>query len=214
MKSKTVGELLQLERARCGLSLAELAVQTKIKLERLQDLEADQLSNLPAAPFVKGYLRSCARVLGVESESLIAVLRRDYKESIQGQLVLRDHSQPMNAKWWSGRTFSWQAVVFAGLILALILYGLLQWYQLTRPPSLVVSEPDDQAVVANNIVVKGYTDPEMLLTVNQLPVALDADGFFQTTLDFADEGLALITVEAFDEQGRSTRIDKTVFVEF
>lgn len=214
MKSKTIGELLQLERKKCGISLEELAYQTKIKLQNLRALEADQLSNLPAAPFVKGYLRACARVFGVDSASLIAVLRRDYKESIQGQLVLRDQSQASVNKWWSGRTFSWQAVVFTGLILALILYGLLQWYQLTRPPSLVVSEPEDQAVVANNIVVKGYTDPDALLVVNQLPVALDTDGFFQTTLDFADEGLALITIEAFDEQGRSTRLDKTVFVEF
>lgn len=214
MKSKTIGELLEFERKRNNLSLSELASSTKIDLARLEALENNQFEVLPTSPFVKGYLRACARVLSLDSQALIAVLRRDYKESQAGQLVPRSDTKLNRGRFWHTHLFNWPALPLIASILAALVYAALQWYKATRPPQLELLGPDDQAVVAAEVAVSGYTQPDLLLVVNEIPIALNPDGFFQTTLKFPEEGLALIKVEAIDEAGRSATLERTVFVEF
>jgi len=214
MKSKTIGELLTFERKRRGLSLAQLAEQTQVNPEKLRALEDNRFELLPSSPFVKGYLRSCARVLSLDSQALIAVLRRDYKESQGGRLVPRAAESAGRFSFWQSKIFSWPILSVAAFVLALIFYGFAQWYRATRPPQLELLEPKDQAAVAAQVLVSGYTESDSLLVVNETPVALNPDGFFQTTLNFSDEGLALIKVEAIDEAGRSAMLERTVFVEF
>lgn len=214
MISKTIGELLKQERQQRGVSLSELSAKTKVRLEFLEALESGDLSCLPAAPFVKGYIRACARVLSLDSDSLIAVLRRDYKQDYHGQLISRSLSGKNHPRWWSSISISWMGLAVLGLFVSILVYGGYKWYQATRPPHLELTSPADQATVASQVEVSGYTDHQVLLLVNDRPVALNPDGSFATTVELTQEGLAMISVQAFDQKNRVTKIDRVVFVEF
>ncbi len=63
----TVREL----RTRRGISLEQLAAATKIPVASLRHIEADEFDALPGPVFAKGFLRCCARALGVAPEHLV-----------------------------------------------------------------------------------------------------------------------------------------------
>ena len=64
------GALVRRLREAKGLSLGDVAASTRIAKRYLEAIEADEFSRLPAATFVRGYLRSLARLLEVDPERL------------------------------------------------------------------------------------------------------------------------------------------------
>ncbi|RMG99026.1 MAG: helix-turn-helix domain-containing protein [Deltaproteobacteria bacterium] len=68
---RSPGQLVRELRTRRGLSLEQLAAATKIPVSSLRHIEADEFDALPGPVFVKGFLRCCARALGVEAEHLV-----------------------------------------------------------------------------------------------------------------------------------------------
>jgi len=68
----------------------------------------------------------------------------------------------------------------------------------TTMPKLEISEPSDTATVSDReISIKGQTDKEVFVKVNELPVTVDVNGNFQTTVRLT-EGENKISVTAED----------------
>ena len=89
----TPGAFLAAKRGERGLSLEQAASATRIRLEFLSALEADEPELLPAPVYARGYLRTYARYLGLDEESLVARLHqpvRDPRQSLRlGMLAPR-----------------------------------------------------------------------------------------------------------------------------
>ncbi|MBX3246429.1 MAG: helix-turn-helix domain-containing protein [Myxococcales bacterium] len=67
-----IGAHLRRERELRAVSLEEIARTTRIPLNVLRSLEADDAKSLPGDVFVRGFLRSYARALGLDAEPLVA----------------------------------------------------------------------------------------------------------------------------------------------
>lgn len=214
MKTKSIGEMLREERQLRRLSLEDMAARTRIRQEYLQALENNQFSSLPAATFVKGYIRAYAQLLGFDEQPLIALLRRDFKESAKGRLVPREFIHPLLKRRTSWTPVTAVVMVAAAIFVTLLSYVGFQWYQFNKPPQLAVTAPAEDAVVAAQVVVEGTTDPEAVLLVNAQPVSLKQDGSFSTEVFIPREGLASVTVEAKDRRGKSTVVQRTVTVKY
>lgn len=65
------GVALRKARAGRGLTLDEVAAATRIPLRSLVALEADDYARLPAAVYVRGYLRCYGGLLGLDPEPLM-----------------------------------------------------------------------------------------------------------------------------------------------
>lgn len=65
------GDSLRKERELRGITLEEISQHTKVHARFLEAIENDDLSVLPAKAFAKGYLRSYARVVGLDEEEVI-----------------------------------------------------------------------------------------------------------------------------------------------
>lgn len=63
-----VGALLQKARIEQGLTIQEVADQTKIKPQFLQAIEEEQYHLLPDQAYVRAFVRTYARALGVEDQ--------------------------------------------------------------------------------------------------------------------------------------------------
>lgn len=72
MSRGTFGERLKREREMRGVSLEEIATATRISTRFLEALENEQWERLPGGIFNRGFIRSVARFLGLDEESLIA----------------------------------------------------------------------------------------------------------------------------------------------
>lgn len=214
MKTKTVGQMLREEREKYRLSLEEVSQTTRIRLEYLQALEENNFQELPAATFVKGYIKTYSRLFNLEYQPLIALLRRDYKESAKGELVPREFLAPVIRERFTWSPITLIAGLVASVFLTLLVYVGFQWYSLNRPPELLVTSPEDEAVVSARVIVKGRTHPEATVLVNVQPVSLQPDGSFETEVFMPRDGVSTITIEASDRRGRNTLEQRTVVVEF
>ena len=215
MKTKTIGEILREERERHRVTLQELSRETRIRLHYLKSLELNAFEELPAATFVKGYIKTYARLFGFDHQPLIALLRRDFKESAKGRLVPREFIKPLLKK----RPFFQRpvAIVIATLFLLLATvagYVGVQWYALSQPPTVLLESPTNEESVSARVVVQGQTEPDAVVTINDQPVALQPDGTFQTEVFLSREGLNTITVKATDRRGKTTTMQRTVRVQF
>ncbi len=65
------GSYLKHERELRGFSLEEIATKTKISIHFLRALENNQFDDLPEKVFIKGYIRSFARVIGSDEHEML-----------------------------------------------------------------------------------------------------------------------------------------------
>lgn len=214
MRTRTVGEVLRGERTKHHLSIEQLANRTRIRSEYLEALENNEFSKLPAATFVKGYIKTYARVLGFDHQPILALLRRDFKESAKGKLVPREFIKPVLKNRHSFTPVTIFMVSLAAIFLSLIGYVGFQWYSLNKPPELTITSPSPESTVASRVVVEGKTLPEAVVTVNAQPVALRPDGTFSTEVFLESEGISSIMIEATDRRGKSNEQSRTVYVQF
>lgn len=214
MKTSTIGQLLSKERQQKHLSLDEVAKKTRIRLKYLQALENNRFDQLPAAVFVKGYLKTYADLLGFDSQPLIALLRRDYKESAKGKLVPREFIKKRVRNKNYIAPINLLLLALASVFVVLASYVGIQWYNLQKPPMLKITSPENDSFVSAQVMVEGLTSPEAMVTVNSSPITIQADGSFKTEVYLPREGASTITVEATDQRGKSSLEQKTVYVKF
>lgn len=214
MKTKTIGEILQQERQNRQLSLDDLAKLTRIKKSYLESLENNEFQNLPAATFVKGYIQAYGRVFGFDHKPLLALLRRDYESSVKGKLIPREFIQPVAKKRVLWTPLS-RVILGLGIVFFVIsLYMSVQWVNLRKPPTLVIDQPQENQVVAPQVVVSGRTATDAIVTVNDLPVAIQPDGSFSTQVSFSREGVQAIKIESVDRRGKANQQQRSVRVEY
>ena len=72
MPSTPFGEHLRREREMRGVSLDEISAATRISKRFLEAIEKDQWDQLPGGVFNRGFIRSIARFLGLDEDSLVA----------------------------------------------------------------------------------------------------------------------------------------------
>jgi len=212
--TQTVGDLLQKERHVRQMSLEKLAELTHIKLEYLENLEANRFNLLPAAVFVRGYIKLYGQILGFDYQPLLAVLRRDFKEGVKGQLISRQFTRSLIRSKWRLTPRLITGASLATLIAVVLGYILFRWYQLLQPPQIKLLSPMDNQVVSAQVLVEGQTQPDAIVTINGSPVSLQATGYFSGQVTYVTEGLALIRVEARDARGKVTTLEQPVYVKF
>jgi cytoskeletal protein RodZ len=71
----TFGRTLQAKRLELGLRLQDVAERTRVSLPMLEHIEAEEHQELPAETFVKGFVRSYARAVGLPVEPLVEAYR-------------------------------------------------------------------------------------------------------------------------------------------
>jgi cytoskeletal protein RodZ len=74
METVNFGTLLKEERERRKISLAEISHATKLSVSSLKLMEAGNLDDLPPDVFVRGFIRSYARTLGMSSNEPLELL--------------------------------------------------------------------------------------------------------------------------------------------
>jgi len=68
----SVGQYLREQREAKGMSLEEVARATRVPLASVERLESDQFDELPGEVFVRGFIKSYARALGLDADDVLA----------------------------------------------------------------------------------------------------------------------------------------------
>jgi len=81
----SLGKTLREARERLGLSVADVAAQIKFAPRQIEALEEDDFKNLPELAFVRGFVRSYAKILKLDATPLLATLTP--AKAVSGELA-------------------------------------------------------------------------------------------------------------------------------
>jgi cytoskeleton protein RodZ len=132
------GARLRWERERAGLTVTDVAARLRLHMNQVRALEQEALAELPEAAYVRGFVRSYARILQLEPgpllEDLASKLAPSGSSVLDGMAKQRDYS-PVRAAAREQRS---RRFVVVGAVLLLIALGVLGWYA-TRKTSPVAT---------------------------------------------------------------------------
>lgn len=123
--AESLGEKLRAAREERGISISEVAEQTRIAPMYLESIENDNYKPLPGGIFNKGFVRSYARYVGVDEQEAL----REYTQLIagkgDGEMDALPAYKPEVLTDDRARQSTLPTILFAGLILALMTGGVL-----------------------------------------------------------------------------------------
>ena len=94
METANFGTFLREERERRQISLAELSQSTKLSVSSLKLMEAGNLDDLPPDVFVRGFIRSYAKTLGISSNEPLSMLDQilsERRRAAEPQITVASH---------------------------------------------------------------------------------------------------------------------------
>ena len=151
----TLGTVLRTAREQMGLSIADTAVKLHLRPGIVENLEADDFSNISSSTYVRGYVKNYARMLGVDNALIEACLAR------QVPLVTQPAMQSFSRKTtYQARDTKLKWLSF---FIVLVLLGLfvLWWMQRSTLVTHVdISKPTAEELAAANQALPG----DVLLT--------------------------------------------------
>jgi cytoskeleton protein RodZ len=115
MSSTPFGEHLKREREMRGVSLEEVSAATRISTRFLEAIESDRWESLPGGVFNRGFIRSVARYLGLDEDSMVAEYALETRGRVEAGVV---PDPPM------AMPRNWKPAIVAAIVLVVILAGV------------------------------------------------------------------------------------------
>lgn len=123
----SLGKMLREARERGGLSVADVANQIKFAPRQIEALEADNFQQLPEMAFVRGFVRSYAKILDLDAQPLLAALPQTNTSpmpltpaSVEVPFPVASSPQRQNLIWLG-----------AALLLAVLVVAFAVWHYTT-----------------------------------------------------------------------------------
>jgi cytoskeleton protein RodZ len=135
---ESIGAGLKAAREARGLSISEVAQQLKFAPRQLEALEQERFDLLPGGTFVRGMVRSYARLLKLEPEPLVEAIADRFQAPDANNLAAR-YSQPVPFSDSARRS----TFVYLGVSLAVLAMGSViayQWYREHNTSAQVASK--------------------------------------------------------------------------
>lgn len=207
---RTVGEILKKARLEKKITLDEVEKKIRIRQKYLSALEENAWDTLPSLPYIKGFLRNYSIFLGLKPEEMLAFFRRQFREQEKSGLLPEGMAKPLND---SG--FSWTPQLSAITIIFLFVglffgYLFFQYRTISSPPTLTIEQPrEGEVVMGNSTLVKGSTDKDAVVSINNQKIALSDNGTFQLSINLTP-GINTIFIEVTNTFGKKQSITRTI----
>ncbi|MDA7725822.1 DUF4115 domain-containing protein [Pseudomonadales bacterium] len=166
-------------RSRAGFTQKEVADQLFLMTSFIRHIDEGRFDKLPKPAFVKGYLRSYARVVDLSGDEVVANFEAS-QLPIQDDMEMKDVTdEPMGPSTYTGPVFLTGAVGFAGVV---IITSLVWIFSDTNeePTASVVSQNE---TVSNEVEALQLPSRTMTLTPETVLGGVSVD---QRSLDQAD----------------------------
>lgn len=181
--ASTLGEKLREAREARGISISEVAEQTRISALYLEGIEADDYRTLPGGIFNKGFVKSYAKYVGVDEQEAL----QDYARLISSQ----DNQVEEDTKTYRpevltddrSSSFNLLTIIFAIIILGLIswgaytfakYYGENQATNATPTPVANTSTSNDNTQVNSNTADNNSNTNQPVAAPNEIKIELKA----------------------------------------
>ncbi|WP_336974452.1 helix-turn-helix domain-containing protein [Sphingobium aromaticiconvertens] len=146
------GAKLRRAREAKGMSLADVAIATRVAQRQLEAIEREDYAALPGIPYAIGFARAYARAVDLDEVAVASDVRAAVNQSTLGANRY-EMFEPADPARVPSRTLAWTAAAIA-LVVA-IGFGVWRAQLLTAPTTQQVSEQQQTAVPASNAAPAG-----------------------------------------------------------
>ena len=191
------------------LTLEEAAVSTKIKPQFLEAIERGAYNELPSPAYARGFVRNYAEFLGLPKAQIALLFKRDFDEK-KITKVLPDSM--VKKKDFPMRRINMRRIILgSGVLLFLVGFLLFQTRSVFFGPPISLSTPKEGSEVTQEVLVKGKTDSNAIITVNNEPVVVGSNGEFDKKI-ILFPGETRIVVKAKNRLGKESTLERSVRV--
>jgi len=178
--SLTLGEKLRQAREERGISISEVAEQTRISPHYIDSIENDDYRTLPGGIFNKGFVKSYAKYVGIDEQEAL----QDYSSLIANQSGVPS-DEPKTYKpevLTDDRATSSMipTIIFAVIILGLMSWGLLKLvdYIQNQPsqPAANTNTASNTNTVNTNTNTANANVPTAVTEVNEIKIEIKTSG--------------------------------------
>lgn len=209
---KSVGEILKKTRIEKKLSVEDVEKKIKIRAKFLKALEDNDYQKLPSTVYIKGFIRNYSEFLGLSSEKVLVVFRRQFDEKRNLGILPRGLTTPTEERSLTIKKPPVMALLFLLPLLLLSVYLYREYRIFTQPPALSVQTPQEQVTISReSIEVSGQTDPSATVTLNGQKIFLKTDGSFTQQISLTP-GLNTLEFVAKNKLGRETVVKRSIQV--
>lgn len=208
---KTIGNLIKEARLQKDFTKEKLGEVTHIRTSFITAIEKGDWKSLPEFGITLGFIKSITHFLDVDERHAVSVFRRDYPPKLIP-------TTKVNKEKEINRRFTWgpKMTFLTGIIIVLmIILGYLgfQYKKFNSPPDLIVNAPvENQVVRSRDLEVKGKTDPDATVTINNQEVVVGNDGNFIADIIISNNTVQII-IKAESRSGKSTQIERKIKVQ-
>ena len=210
--ASSLGERLKKIRLKANIRIEEMARVMKIQKDYLVALEEGKYDQLPADVYVRGYLKQYVSYLGLDYDEILELYKKErgIEEHIKKSKAYPEPSRRINF------VITPKMIRVAGiliLVLGLFFYLWMQLTSLAAPPTLEIYEPASDVTIKEGIIkIKGKTEPEIELFINDKLISIDGQGNFEESVGLT-QGMNTLNVKAKSKVGKETEITRKVLVE-
>ncbi|OGK14775.1 hypothetical protein A3H80_05215 [Candidatus Roizmanbacteria bacterium RIFCSPLOWO2_02_FULL_37_19] len=197
-----IGDELKKQREKNKLTLEDVEHATKIRIKNLTAIEEGNWDFFPSRTYIQGIISSYGKFLELDEQKLIAYFRREYEQRDQLKFKARTTKEQ----------FTPQAKKMIKMVIILIIIAFVGYfgYQLKlyyTPPKVVIIEPKQTLFSKDKITLKGSTEKDSTILVNEEEVFLNEKNIFETEIPLPDEKNEVI-IEVIGANGRKTVVKK------
>jgi cytoskeleton protein RodZ len=126
---ESFGKALKAAREARGWAESDVCAQLRLQLRQVRAIEAEDLASLPEGPFVRGFVRNYARLLGLPAEPLLAQLTA--RMTPAEPLRMDDGGTAATGLvQMAARERLSRVAVVGGAVAALLLFAALGWWSM------------------------------------------------------------------------------------
>jgi cytoskeletal protein RodZ len=207
---KTLGVILKEYREKSGMTIARFSEITKISQKSIIELESDNFDVLDAYDIPK-YISIYARYLNLDKEKLVLKYKDQVGIEASKQQTSNHRPEAQPSVILTPKMLKVFGIVLVGLLV--IGYLFFQVTQIFEEPYLEVTTPAEDIVITDNFIdIRGRTEREATIYINDKEVTIDAKGFFVATLDLTD-GINLIKISAQKKHSKQSVIYREILVQ-
>lgn len=206
---KSVKDIIKEQLGVKGFSLARLYQLTGIPERYLTGILEANTKNLPALPYVRGYLLKIAAALGLNGNDLWREYQREAEIQSSG---LKDRL-PENRYAIKTRKMRWPILMTAVIVL-LGGYLALNAGNIFGHPSLTIYSPKESLTVTASAIqsLAGKINPKDILKINGEEIVVSLNGEFNEFYDL-QAGLNTFEITVKRLLGKKTKVVKQVIYE-
>ncbi|MCX6740160.1 MAG: helix-turn-helix domain-containing protein [Candidatus Parcubacteria bacterium] len=206
MKDETLGQVFKRYREAEGIKISRVENDLNISHRIIEAIENDNYQSLPDDLYLRNFIKAYAKYLSLDFNRLLVLytaVRNNKTARSAPTLKVKVMITPQRLK------------IFFIVVVFLCLIGYLgfQINKIFQPPELIIYWPDkDMAISQNFIEIRGKTEKEARVFINEKEIFLDYNGEFKANLDLP-KGINLIKISAGKKHSQEKVIYREILVQ-